>query len=244
MKGFMLVAVLLVGCMNQPDDSLPVYLLLGQSNMVGMRSEVAALPVELRAVQPLALFFKDGAWIPLSPGVSEAKGFGPEISLAHELARQGRPFGLIKVSYGATTLAKDWSPSNPGGMYGQAISQVKAAKQTRNIKVVGVLWMQGESDGETAEIASAYKENLELFVAALRRDTQSGDVPFVACRVTAPEVFFPYIGMVREAQESFTGENYHWLNCDSLTKVKDRVHFDTAGQVELGRLFYEAIQQP
>lgn len=245
MKGFLIVVALaaaLSGCTTKTDDSLPVYLLLGQSNMVGMRSVAADLPAELSGEEPLALFFKDGAWTPLSPGVSEPKGFGPEISFSHEMAQQGRPFGLVKVSAGATTLAKDWAPANQSGLYAKTIAQVQAAKRTRNIKVAGVLWMQGESDGETAEMAEAYKSNLEQLMSAIRRDTGSGNVPFAACRVTSPASQFPYTVQVRKAQQEVEASNYRWFDCDSLTKGPDNLHYDTSGQIKLGYMFAEAIK--
>lgn len=245
MKGFLIAlafAASLAGCAAKQNDALPVYLLLGQSNMVGMRSIPADLPADMRGEQPLALLFKDGAWTPLAPGVSEAKGFGPEISFSREMSLQGRQFGLVKVSAGATTLANEWAPSNPAGLYAKTIAMVREAKRTRNIKVAGVLWMQGESDGADAKMASAYKQNLEKFIGSIRRDTGSGNVPFAVCRVTSPTSQFPYTGQVRKAQEEVSAKNYRWFDCDSLTRGPDGLHYDTAGQIKLGRMFANAIK--
>jgi hypothetical protein len=244
-KGFFILGAMvaaLAGCATKQDDSLPVYLFLGQSNMVGMRSVPADLPADMRAEQPLALFFKGGAWLPLSAGVTEPKGFGPEISFSHEMAREGREFGLIKVSAGATTLAKEWSPTNPDGLYAKTIAQVEAAKRTRHIKVAGVLWMQGESDGQTAEMAAAYKANLKQFISAIRYDTGSDDAPFAVCRVTSPESQFPYTSQVRKAQEKVSASNYRWFDCDSLTRGPDNLHYDTSGQIRLGVKFADALK--
>lgn len=244
MKGFFAVfAVLaaLAGCTEQTDETLPVYLLLGQSNMVGMRSIATDLPADMQGTEPLALFFKDGKWIPLAPGVSEPKGFGPEISFSHELAANGGKFGLIKVSAGATTLASEWAPSNKDGLYVKTIAQVDAAKKTRNIKVAGVLWMQGESDGATAEMAAAYKSNLERLISAIRHDTGVSSLPFSVCRITSPASQFPFTEQVRKAQESVSVSGYGWFDCDSLSKGPDSLHYDTAGQINLGKLFYKTL---
>lgn len=236
------VVVALTGCTSRDYDAMPVYLLLGQSNMVGMRSMTADLPAELQKTQHHALFFKDGKWVELAPGVSEPKGFGPEISFSDEMAKSGETIGLIKISAGATTLFSEWNPKSKDLLYTKTINAVDAARKTRPIKIAGILWMQGESDGATLEMAEAYSRNLKLMISSFRADLQSAEIPVAVCRVTAPTNQFPHIDMVRKAQQLETAEHYKWFDCDSLTKGPDNLHYDTHGQIKLGYKFAEAIK--
>jgi hypothetical protein len=229
---------------HQPNEggAMPVYLLLGQSNMVGMRSIADDLPKNLRRTQPYALFFSDGKWVELAPDVTEPKGFGPEISFSNAMAKKGETFGLIKVSAGATTLASEWSPARADGFYAKTMKMVAEARKSKNIRIAGVLWMQGESDGGTREMAEAYDHNLTNFIKTIRADLKSPSLPFVACRVTAPLEQFPFIQAVREAQAKQASANYAWFDSDHLTKGPDSLHYDTAGQIKLGELFAKSLK--
>ncbi|WP_167824573.1 sialate O-acetylesterase [Enterobacter roggenkampii] len=55
-----------------------------------------------------AIIFKDGKWVQVSPSSFEVKGFGPEVSFAHEVAKKEK-IGIIKVSAGDTKLAEEWN---------------------------------------------------------------------------------------------------------------------------------------
>lgn len=220
---------------------LPTFLLLGQSNMVGMRSEATALPAEMKSINPNALFFKNGAWVGVEPGNTEPKGYGPEISFSNSTAYQGSQIGIIKISAGDTSLAAAWNPSIPGQMYQSTVDAIRSASATRPIRIVGVLWMQGESDGATVEMAQQYKSNLLSLISKLREDTSNPHLAFITARETAPSSLYPYTEMVRQAQVSIDDENYRWFSCDDLPKVADGLHYDSQGQILLGQRFAQAV---
>jgi hypothetical protein len=219
---------------SAPPEVLPVYLMLGQSNMVGNKADPALLPEHLREVQADTLIYK-GDWLELAPGVAQDIGFGPEISFAHELRQV---IGIIKVAGGGTTLAENWNPN--GNLYAKAIQTIRKAARSRPIKIRAILWMQGESDGKTKAHADAYKTNLEETVASLRRSV--GHVPFVLCRVNSPLSRYPYTETVRQAQMTANIPDYRWMDCDGLTTVDDGIHFDAASQVQLGLMFADAVR--
>ncbi|EPP22395.1 hypothetical protein L911_2203 [Vibrio fluvialis I21563] len=222
------------------ETALPVYLFLGQSNMVGMRSVAADLPKDMQKPNENALIFKDGKWTSVSPSSFEVKGFGPEVSFAHEIAKKEK-VGIIKVSAGNTKLALEWNSRNKGALYEKTISEIKSAEGTRKIAINGVMWMQGESDGFVKEHAEAYKHNLEALIKNLKQATGNEHLTFSVCRVTSPESFAKYTSMVRNAQESIHEPGYRWFDCDGLTKGADNLHYDTDGIIKLGELFYYSI---
>ncbi|NUD78851.1 hypothetical protein HUC42_02745 [Escherichia coli] len=222
------------------ESPLPVYLLLGQSNMVGMRSVAEELPEDLKKPNENAIIFKDGKWVQVSPSSFEVKGFGPEVSFAHEVAKKEK-IGIIKVSAGDTKLAKEWNSEPKGFLYQKTLAEISAAEKTRKISIKGVMWMQGESDGGNANYAEAYKSNLEKFISNIKKEAGNQNLKFSVCRVTSPESMFKYTPVVRHAQENVKAEGYKWFDCDGLSKGPDNLHYDTKGIVKLGWLFSQSI---
>jgi hypothetical protein len=221
---------------------LKVFVCAGQSNMVGKRSLARDLPEELKVEAPGILVFdaKKNAWNPMKP---PEKGFGPEISFAHAMHEAlGEPIGIIKHSIGGTALSGPWHPTQPGRLYAELRDIVKAAGETRPIQVVGMIWMQGGRDAKREEHASKYAELLPKLVAQTRKDFGNEKMFFVAGRSRLTKRF-TYAELVRKAQMECKAEDYAWINCDDLTTGKDNLHFDTNGQVNLGKLFAEAMQR-
>lgn len=222
------------------DNVLPVYLMLGQSNMVGMRSVAADLPPDMQKPNENALIYKSGKWIPVSPSSFEVKGFGPEVSFAYDISKKEK-IGIIKVSAGNTTLAEEWNSDPKGYLYMKTMSEIRAAGATRKIAIKGVMWMQGESDGGNIEYAKSYKSNLEKFIRNIKSETGNENLTFSVCRITSPVSMFKYTPIVRNAQEEITENGYRWFDCDNLSKGPDNLHYDTQGIVKLGKLFSESI---
>ncbi len=239
-KTLLLTAAML--CLNSAyaGDVLKVVICAGQSNMLGKRSTVAELPKELQGVQQnLLINLESDGWEPLMPGKTygkyQPKGFGPEVSFAAALsAALNEPIGIIKHSQGGTNLAIQWSGGNP---YKRLAEVVKKAKASKKIEIIGMLWMQGESDSKKQAMAGNYKANLEALVQRCRDDFESPNMIFIAGRVNPQGEKCAYTDIVRKAQETCSSANYAYIDCDTLPKVDDNVHYTTAGIVEMGERF-------
>ena len=228
------------------DDALPVFILAGQSNMAG-GGRVKELPDDLKAPQKDALFvqFWGSKWAPLTP----KKSFGPEVGFAREMTRKlKRSVGIIKLASGGTSMAVHWNPvktepkkKGTGVMYTRLIGYVKRLRKThKNIKIVGMLWMQGEADSRYhAKTMESYRDNLETLIDNCRREFGNKNMAFVCGRVNPPN--WPYQKQVREAQETVRRKNYAWVDCDDLAMHKDKLHYNTEGQLQLGKKFAEAM---
>lgn len=234
--------VLLGSCAVVSSDSraLKVFVLAGQSNMLGRRSVIDDLPSELQMQQGGNLIFADGHWISLEPGVyqEQEQGLGPELSFAYRMAQQlGEPIGIIKHSRGGTDLAVEWAPDDPNSLYTGLVAKVRDAALKKDIEILGMAWMQGESDSEVASMALGYRQNLSGLVAAARTDFSAPDMVFVAGRINPPvEDRYAYADQVRGAQTENDIENYAFVDCDPLPKLADNLHYDTQGIVALGDL--------
>jgi len=252
--GFALAfAALATTAARAEEKPLKVFICGGQSNMVGKRSLLRDTPEELKEAQANLFFDKaEGSWVPLKPGASEPQGYGPEITFARAMAKAlGEPVGIIKHSQGGTGLRVMWNPARsngksspvPGKLYKELLEQVQKAKATRPVEIVGMIWMQGEQDAKNESDASAYGEHLKALITHARKDFGAPDMAFVAGRITPMDERFPYVEVVRKAQENCDTPRYGWIDCDALPKGPDGVHYSTGGIILMGESFAAAMEK-
>jgi hypothetical protein len=236
------VGVMISGVALAKERPLKVFILAGQSNMVGAAANISELPEDLKGDQKIALFFDGITWEAIAPGKTERKGFGPEISFTLKLSTGIKePVGIIKHSVAGSNLAQHWSPANSKSLYTKLSKKVKAAGQTRRIEIVGMVWMQGESDSRDKNMAEAYSKNLADFIQTSRKDFKSPAMFFVAGRVNPPKDRFPHVDIVRKAQEECKMPGFTFVDCDTLEKTRDRLHYNTRGLVDMGYRFADAM---
>jgi hypothetical protein len=115
-------------------------------------------------------------------------------------------------------------------------------------EIMGMLWMQGESDSKTQADAEAYQKKLEQFIALMRKETAKPELPFVIGKLStrileSPKFKMPFVKIVQSAQEAVAknDKNVHVIDTDDLSQRDDLVHFDQEGQMGLGKRFGEAM---
>lgn len=226
-------------------DTLVVFVCAGQSNMVGSRSEWSEVPVADREALQEGLngvyHFDGSEWLPYR--IPELR-FGPELAFAASMRRElDRPIGIIHHARGGSNLAEDWNPEVADSLYQGLKEKVLNAQSAAKIKIVGMIWMQGENDSRDEAMSAAYGENLKNFIQRARADFKSPYMIFIAGRVNPryPDgnwrQRFAFTPVVREAQENLQIERYGWIDCDDIPKVADNLHYDTNGLIKLGRRF-------
>ncbi len=261
------------------DKPLKVFILAGQSNMVGWGDSLQ-LPEEMRSGNEHLLMFENGKWQTLKPfakarenqkkfGMTEFS-FGPEISFAHELSKAwpDETIGIVKFAVGGTSILTwkpDWKKEDAdrvgqgrlGSLYEKLTAKVEQARKPREIEIVGFLWLQGGGDMKNVAVAKEYLENLKAIVAAIRKDTGISDLPvlwgtarrsqdpddlsdLVPERVDGP---YPAIQWVLKAQWDAQQEisNSQPVVLRDIETHPMNVHYNTAGQLEVGKLFAEAF---
>jgi len=238
-----IAAVQIAPAMSAQDRKpLSVFVMAGQSNMVGKPGDAARLPEALRSAQEGVLYFDatTDSWIPLEPGKTDGEEFGPELTFGIRMAEQlGTTVGIVKHAKGGTSLGKDWDPKDRNGLYAALAAKVGAAKKAcgkdYQMRVVGMVWMQGERDATEEKLARDYGSNLVQLIRSARKDFGNDDLVFVAGRVNPPLEAYPAVDLVRKAQESCKLEGYAFVDCDDLAKNSDGLHFSSVGIQELGR---------
>jgi len=198
-------------CDGACRPALDVYILAGQSNMVGL-GLASDLPANLAAPQcSVPIKVESGlntdpaladTWLPLGPGFGAfgaGSRIGPEIGFGHDMRAllAGRSLALIKSSVGATSLACNWNPSTPTEpacanqmlpyLYPGFISSTKTAldelRTLWDVNVAGMLWMQGESDSGPPEFAAAYQSALTFFIQSVRAELETPNLPVVVAKI-------------------------------------------------------------
>jgi len=196
--------------------------------------------------------------------------FGPEIAFANELAKAwpDETIGIIKLSVGGTSLLAwkpDWTKEDAdrvgqgrhGSLYKRLIEKVDQAKSGGDIEIMGFLWLQGGGDMKKVDVAKEYLENLTSLVAAVRTHTGVDNLPFLYgssrragipddLSDLVPEIMdgrYPAAQWVLKAQ--FDAQkavpNSKIVILRDIEKHPANVHYNTAGQLGVGKLFAEAF---
>lgn len=115
----------------------------------------------------------------------------------------------------------------------------------------GIVWMQGESDAAyTPEIASRYFQNLSKVMNVLCAAMRVDDLPIAIGRISdsgqgKDGKVWKHGEIVRKAEADYAQQH---RNAEIVTstdgyKYSDAAHYDSAGFIDLGREFAEAIQR-
>lgn len=241
---------------------IPIFILAGQSNMAG-RAKVPPPDSRWYRMPREVRLFEDGEWRTLMWKAT----FGPELGLAHAWSAYapGQPLVLCKVARGGANLFYDWNPDGqsqgaedayrgplyPGLLENLRQVQRRLAGENQVSRVEAAFWMQGERDSVFEHMANAYYERMEAFIRRLREDVGEPDLPFIQGEIS-PRVYDLECGVfqhgfrrvVQEAQRRLsTGmAGVGWTETRDLPQ-DDQLHFNTAGQIELGRRFFETYRQ-
>ena len=241
-----------------------VWLLGGQSNMQG----IGWLPNGLE-VDPLVRgFYMNDRWAnakdPLHnmweavdqvhadlcggfvPAPRPNCGACPGVAFGQQMREYtGVPQGVIACAHGGTTMAQ-WDPKlkklGSRSLYGATIRRL-----VRNGgKVAGLVWYQGCSDANAAA-APLYTKNMKAFVAALRRDTRSPDLPVALVQIArvvgwGPETVGPW-NSIQDQQRRLPQVIPHCTTVPAVDlAMDDCIHISGSEQIRLGRRLAQAMQ--
>lgn len=228
-----------------------VFILAGQSNMAGQGTAKELAPAYRRAPKNIE-FYYNGYKTPLN----RFRHFGPEIGFAHEISRHfpGDKIKLIKFAVGGTSLfawdpnwnasrAKTTRNASAGPLFKKLIKTAKIGFKNKDAKLAGILWMQGEADAKYPVAAKQYAANLNRFVSRLRAELKSPNALFIMGSINPPLNIFPATRIVQQAQRMATSRirNLRLIRTEDLPKRNDHLHYNTIGQLELGKRFARAF---
>ncbi|MFH6767508.1 sialate O-acetylesterase [Gaetbulibacter aquiaggeris] len=111
----------------------------------------------------------------------------------------------------------------------------------------GIVWMQGEADTDTKEIAERYLFNLKRLMDLIRASLLTDDLPIVIGKISDSwdngDKVYPYEELVQYAQEEFVkmDKNSDIVRNSRYYKFSDRWHYDSQGFIDLGSSFAEKL---
>jgi len=194
-----------------------LFILSGQSNMVGLRPEATFTPALHDA------FGQDSVIV-----VKDAKGAQP----IKQWYKNWKPTGESEI------------PEGNGILYDRLMSKVEAQIKEQNIQTVTFVWMQGERDTSIQQ-GEVYKASLLGLLDQLREDLGRKDLNFVIGRLSDARNKHAHWMMIRKAQVEVAEGHLRgaWVNTDDLNGEGNKVHYGREGYSKLGQRFAEkAIQ--
>lgn len=197
--------------------------------------------------------------------------FGPELTFARRLQARypGQKIAIIKYARGGSSIDSlaaahfgAWEPDYRGthgiNQYDHFLATVRNALARRDIngdgradRIVpaGIIWMQGESDASHTEaIAARYKQHLKRLMDLLRAALRTDDLPVVIGKISdsgneADGKVWTYGELVQHAQEQYvrTDPQAAIVRSTRSYDYSDPWHYDSAGYIDLGVKFAEAV---
>jgi iduronate 2-sulfatase len=251
-------------------EKYKVFVLAGQSNMTG-HGLASELPAEYQTPREDVKFASEvisgnkvptgpvgDTWGPLKTGSAtyqKQPAIGPEIGFGFAMAdamKQMAPdahVAVIKFARSGANLREQFSPTAKQGLmlYPAMIAFIKEQldylrKDGNEIELAGFGWYQGEADTTgTEEDAKAFNANLKGLIAAVRKDLNAPELPFIACRVHPNLERHVHREIVRKAIVDVTESDGHaaWVDVDDLT-YPDNLHLDAKSQIEAGKRMVQA----
>lgn len=228
------------------SDEYKVFLLGGQSNMVGLgsASELPTSPVNLQQPQSDVLFYEGGILRDLQPG--SGSDFGPEITLGRMVADvlPNDNYAIVKYAANGTNLENDWDPLT-GAHYHSFSNVVSSGLSALSnaghaVRIVGMFWTQGERDAKNGRTAGEYQADLVDFVAAIR-NSYGDELPFFLSRLSIDQtdISLTQRAAIRTGQANFIASdaNAYLIDTDGFEMTSDNLHFNANGQIALGEAF-------
>ena len=239
-------------------ETLNLFVMAGQSNMVGYKSDAASYPSAPK-VDPLIPFYwvepkvssSRGTWVTLQPqdGLFPTGHFGPEVTFARTLRTAKSKVAIFKYASGSTSLAQDWLSPGAHGLYDAMARELQAAiaweQQSGNtVTVRALVWIQGESDGETPAMATAYEPRLRRIIEEFRTDvTKRPRLPVIL----GVDEQHPYLKVRPEivaAQAKIAADTPCVVATSMLGLPKaDATHLTPAGVIAHGKRLADAYKQ-
>jgi|GEM_PF-3207776 len=190
-----------------------LFILSGQSNMVGLAPQQSFTPAVTKAFPGEEIIV-----------VKSAKGGQP----IRRWYRKWQP------PPGAAVEAK---PEQIGDLYDELLRQVRAATGGRRIDSVCFVWMQGERDARE-RLAAVYAASLRGLIAQLRADLRRDDMRVVIGRLSDAGDYGDWQAVRKAQVEVAEGDALAgWVNTDDLNGPASAIHYTKEGYAELGRRF-------
>ncbi len=195
-------------------------------------------------------------WEKLNSFDENISSFGPEISFTH-LIKEKFPNDsiiIIKCALGGASLYNAFYPDGStkeraaeviadksrNNWFSKLTFLINIATKDLNCNFEGIFWMQGERDCRFEKPAKEYQNNLKFLADSVRSYINSPNMIFISGRVNPPkDERYKYQNIIREAHKTLNQYSppAGWIDCDKLEINNDKLHYNTQGILDMGKLF-------
>ncbi|KAL9558458.1 hypothetical protein MBANPS3_000876 [Mucor bainieri] len=152
------------------------------------------------------------------------------------------PVGLVASAHGGTSL-NDWKrpdtlneETEDRTLYGAMMARIKAVGG----HIAGILWYQGESDTNSTEDASTYKDRFRLWMDTVRRDVRDPALPIAFVQIGSHAIDVEEMKknweLVQLAQFDLMMEQGYSAGVASIDcPLDDRLHLSALGLQLVGK---------
>ncbi len=241
-------------------DNIDLFIMAGQSNMQGWRSDAESYPADKNHLDKrIPFYFKalnydstNKKWETLRPqkGHFRKGHFGPEVSFSRALFKNKhlRP-AIFKYSSGGSSLKNDWKTAGKGGLYDDMITNLKKAikeleAQGHKVTPRAIVWIQGESDANNKKLATEYYWHLKRMLTHLRNNVlHKPNIP-VILSVDEQHPRVQQNPQVVDAQRRLASENksMSFVSMMGLEKY-DATHLTAKGTIQQGQRLFSAYKR-
>ncbi|MDD7985321.1 DUF1961 family protein [Lentisphaera marina] len=227
--------------LHNGNNPIKVFLLAGQSNMVGQVYGGGLNAPYNQAYSKVKTWdYRRNKWVALAP----AYRIGPEIGFGHAITKvlPDDDIRLVKYAANGTNLYKKWAPSTGRQYINFMKASYGALADLENKKIpyeiTGMLWLQGESDGKEQKGAE-YKKNLSNFIKDIRLRFNSPNMPFIIARVRNFYGKGKEAQLVRKAQADLAQEmaSVACFDTDDLNPLINGGHYNLENTITIGQRF-------
>lgn len=198
------------------------------------------------------------------------KCFGPELFFGVELVKNHpkQDYLFIKRSQGGTSLYGAWNPNwsfekasffneqDKPKLYQDFIDLVDAELaelHPDSYEIVGMLWVQGETDSNTSNgsvAADTYHLNLESLINSVRGHYDIPDLPFLIVGVGSKKVQKAMVQVSNkltnvsfiERSQDVNKSNYTPIYTHEWNGKPVEQHYNYEGMKKIGQLFFKSYQ--
>ena len=200
-----------------------LFILSGQSNMVGLKPEESFTPII-------------------------KKKYGKEKIIIVKDAKGGQP---IRRWYNEWEFDDNNLDDSIGNLYKSLIDKVRKAVINKKIKTITFIWMQGERDARE-ELADYYEKSLIGIYNQLTKDLNYKKINFLIGRISDFDLLnikYKHWTRIRDIQVKVAESNmrFDWIDTDDLNdgvnkkgiKINNDLHYSVSGYKILGQRFAE-----
>lgn len=245
--------------LNVDAKQLDLFILAGQSNMQGWRSDAAQYPIDKRNQDSQIPFYfealdyssSNNNWQTLGSQLGHFKQghFGPEVTFARALKQSNMNPVIFKYSSGSSSIKMQWKAPGQRGQYDDMIVHLKQAiqqlkKQGHTVVPRAFVWIQGESDANNQQLSQEYYWHLKKLLTHLRNNVLRKPTLPVILSVDEqhPRVKLRPQVVDAQLQLSLEDDTISFVSMNGLEK-SDVTHLTAKGTIEQGKRLFENYYQ-